>query len=525
MTKRLSTVSMLVITLVIFIGFVTNANFVHAQTNTVCCERTNTGAFCQDVPAEECAPDVRQVPTSCVSTSYCKPGTCFDSKEGTCLDNTPQLVCNENGGIWEEESPPQCELGCCILGDQAAFVTLVRCKKLSAELGLQTNYDGSIRSELSCIAIVQGQDRGACVFEHEFERTCDFTTRAECEGIAQEGGNVTGANGDFFKDKLCSAEELGTNCGPTTETICIPGRDEVYFVDTCGNSANIYDASKVNDQNYWKDVIDKGDSCSANSANALSSGCGNCNYLQGSFCRSEKIAGKNPTYGDFICADLNCKATSNGNNYRHGESWCVYNDEGTFGKGENSVGSRFFKHICINGEEVLEQCADFRNEECIEDDIGGFAQAACRVNRWQDCTSQNAKQDCENTNRRDCFWKSGVKFGNTNGTVQNGACLPQNPPGLNFWEGENTQSICAQANAVCVVSFEKGLFGGRDCKENCECLNDDWEKDRTEVCRALGDCGPGVNWVGQEGFKKGFKITIGQPESVGDDGDDGGLFG
>jgi len=75
------------------------ANYTSAQSNTVCCEKTNAGAYCQNVPSEECAEGSRQVPTSCEATSFCREGTCYDSTEGTCSDNTPQLVCNQNGGI------------------------------------------------------------------------------------------------------------------------------------------------------------------------------------------------------------------------------------------------------------------------------------------------------------------------------------------------------------------------------------------------------------------------------------------
>ena len=59
----------------------------------------------------------------------------------------------------------------------------------------------------------------------------------------------------------------------------------------------------MDDDNYSEDVISKEDSCGAGSSNSLDSGCGNCNYLQGSICRSEDIVNKNPTYGDFIGAD------------------------------------------------------------------------------------------------------------------------------------------------------------------------------------------------------------------------------
>jgi len=78
------------------------------QLNSVCCEQTNSGMFCQNVPATECKAGVRQVPTSCETTSYCKPGVCYSSLDGTCTDNTPQLVCNANNGVWSAQEPPQC---------------------------------------------------------------------------------------------------------------------------------------------------------------------------------------------------------------------------------------------------------------------------------------------------------------------------------------------------------------------------------------------------------------------------------
>lgn len=497
----------------VFILLIFSSVFVPAQTEpTVCCEQTKSGLFCQDVPQSECKQNVRQLPTSCESTSYCKLGTCYDSNEGTCVDNTPQLVCNANGGIWSEKSPPQCGLGCCLLGDQAAFVTLVRCKKLAGFLGLRTNYNTGIKSEVECVLAANAQEKGACVFDFEFERTCKSTTREECS----KGIGESNIKGEFFTGKLCSSEELGTKCGPSRETTCLPGKDEVYFVDTCGNPANIYDASKLNDKDYWSNTKSKLESCNQNSENTNSPACGNCNYLLGSYCRAASKETSTPTYGNNICADLNCKKTQNGKSYRHGESWCVFNDEGTTGEGLNSVGSRFFKHICINGEEVLEQCADFRQEECIQDKItttlGDFSQAACRVNRWQDCVSQTDQKDCENTDRRDCIWNEDIKLF-LEGAAKKGACLPKNPPGLKFWEGAEAQNICSQGNAKCIVTFEKGLFGGEKCVDNCECLDQGWAKERAEICLNLGDCGPNINWIGIEGYKQGYNVTIGRVKS------------
>jgi hypothetical protein len=498
-----------------------SVNLVIGQEVTVCCEQTNSGLFCQDVPQTECKLGSRQAPTACESTSFCRAGYCFDSTEGTCLDNTPQQVCVNEGGIWSETEPAQCQLGCCVLGDQAAFVTQTRCKALSGSFGLATNYNPSITDEVQCVLSVQNQEKGACVFEQEFQRTCKFTTREDCSSINSRQ-NSSRTTGEFFTGKLCTAEELGTNCAITENTICAPGKDGVYFVDSCGNPANIYDSSKINDKEYFANARDISESCNPNDDNALNPNCGNCNYLLGSFCRDSSSAGQDPRYGDYICADLNCKATTNGPK-KHGESWCVNADETLLDESANSVGSRFFRHLCINGEEIVEQCADFRQEVCIEDKIetslGDFSQAACRVNRWQDCTAQLNEADCQNTDRRDCAWIESTEFqdqankdetGEINPFIirENGACVPKNTPGNQFWQGEETLSACALANAQCIVTFEKGLFGGEQCAGNCHCLESSWEEERAALCAAIGDCGPKVNWIGQTGYKKGFEIKI-----------------
>jgi hypothetical protein len=464
-----------------------------ASAASVCCEKTDDGLYCQNVPIEQCT-NANSVPTSCQATSFCKPGSCYDTTEGTCLDNTPKLVCNMNGGVWSDGAVPQCNLGCCVLGDQAAFVTLVRCKKLASFLGLEINYQKDIKNEVQCISSVLGQVKGACVYESEFQRTCRIATKDDCLGVS--GGRTTNqTKNEFFSGKLCSAEELKTICGPTTKTICVPGKEEVYFVDSCGNPANIYDAAKATDKEYWTNIKDKTESCNAGAANAKSASCGNCNYIAGTFCRKTTSGTAKATYGDNICADLNCYKTQNGKNYKHGESWCVYNDQGTSGQGNNAVGSRYYKHICMNGEEVLEACADFRQHECIEDSIatpaGPFAQAACRVNRWQDCVKQKEQKDCENTDQRDCLWSGG-------------SCVPKISPGLKFWEGDEAKAICATASTKCEATSEKGLFGKEEWKGECVdssgSVDSGWLSSMQNKCMSMGDCGPKINWVGDKGF-------------------------
>ncbi|MBT4135840.1 hypothetical protein HOD75_04885 [archaeon] len=483
----------------------------------VCCEKTENGAWCQNANEEDCAEGFRTTPTSCDATSFCKMGCCVDTEEGLCMENTPEKVCEISTGTWMEDAEcnvPQCNLGCCVLGDQASFVTLTRCKKLSGFYGLETNFQNNINDEASCIILAHAQDRGACVFETESTRTCKLTTRSGCSSL--NAGNVSGEP-EFYKDFLCSADELGTNCGPTTDTLCIPGKDEVYFKDSCGNPTNIYDAKKIYSQvpSYWQKLVGKAESCGYDEVdgNAGSRGCGNCDYFSGSICSEG-----NPTYGDYICKDLNCYNTDNGKDYKNGESWCV--DQSNVGEGRDVVGSRHFRHICINGEEVVEACADFRNEICIENVLetssGRFIESGCRVNRWKDCIDQDEEDDCLNTDQRDCFWLEGmhystgdesrtlddgrqdISFGIKNG---GGICLPNNPPGLQFWNEGDASNICSLANTRQTVTYEKGLIGSKKCEGNCEAITPAWARKMNNICLSVGDCGGYVNIAGKMSSK------------------------
>lgn len=576
----------IVFIILIFGIFADGINFASAQAGetvgmsepTVCCEKTKLGLFCQDVPEEECSTEagIRSLPTSCESSSFCSLGFCFDSVEGTCLDNTPQKVCQENDGTWFSEKPAQCNLGCCILSDQAAFVTLTMCKRLSGFYGLETNYRSDITSEAACIATVGQEKKGACVYIKDFERTCKFTSRSECNSeniygtsenvpAGASGGNdlgltenqnsgngsapITGqavgdlADGEvrFYEDKLCSAEELGTNCGITRQTMCAPGKEEVYFTDTCGNPANIYDAGKVSNKEYWANVKNKNEVCGSGSSNADSAGCGNCNYLLGSYCRASSSETARATYGNNICQSLNC-VEENGKNRLHGESWCargVGEEDSTVRKIDyaGAVGSKDYRLICINGKIRTEPCADFKQQECIENSLetplGTFSEAACRPNRWQDCSAQKTRDECENSDKRDCNWLDGVEYvllgSILNGTsldsnslaeakkrvgeqggVQNlprGGCVPEIPPGLKFWSGDEAAGVCAQANAACPVTYEKKIGSDWKCTKNCDCLpGGPAEAKRVQLCMSIGDCGPKVNYVGSKGRGQSYKI-------------------
>lgn len=468
---------------------------------TSCCEKTVDGAWCQNSPESECDPEYRSIPASCEATGYCKLGCCYDSQEGTCTKNTPEKVCNEAGGVWEN-SPDcdigQCQLGCCLLGDQAAFVTQTRCKRLASVYGLETNYRTDISNEMQCIASASSDVRGACVFERDYEKTCRMTTQAECQELEASSSGGNGTSVEFHEGYLCSAEELGTNCGPTEKTTCVEGKDQVYFVDSCGNIANVYDSNRINDKTYWKYIAETTseiDLCGVNSenGNADSSTCGNCDYYLGSTCKQYQRGEDRvePVYGDYICRDLGCEYK--GKEYEHGETWCA----NAPGIEESLPGSRHFRLVCYNGDISVEPCADYRQETCIESEVNGFKTAGCVVNKWEPCVSITDKDDCEDPDV-DCKWIEsngpGIK------------CVPKNPGGSSFWGGDNesgdssAQEVCDKGDFECTVKYEKGLMDDDwDCVENCHCIDESWKRKMELKCRLLGDCGTNKNYLGYQG--------------------------
>jgi hypothetical protein len=578
MNKIKNKIFSLILLMIVLITF----NFVLAETPIAnsCCEKTLNGAWCQNAPASQCDGNFKIAPTSCESTSYCKPGCCFDTKEGLCMESTPQRVCEASNGSYADSAQcriTQCQLGCCVLGNQGAFVTLTRCKTMSGFFGLKTDFRKTITNELTCIATAQNADMGACVYDNGVGgKTCKFESRVACK-TANLGGELTNfsvnstlVNGSapsgFYKDILCTAAELGTDCGKSTKTAILDGKDEVYFTDTCGNLANVYDASRYDDKMYWKKVYKKSESCGAGSSNAGSTTCGNCDYYLGSIGKKKSPLLNNPVYGDYICADLGCKSEGK----KHGESWCV--TDSPTGSGSDSVGSRYYKEVCLYGEVITEPCADYRNEICIQGETGSFSEAACRVNRWQDCLNQQQDKDCSNGDARDCMWIEGYYYSSSTQQIEKtnndtnkgpltplGLCVPNYPPGFNFWGSSTTTAsalatgnasaftnpgsgfgtgfvnpgsassssgttTCSMGNAAVTVKWnktEKPLkfwesSDGWECVENCQYSKGDsltdeevasWGNEMNQICYKLGDCGGYINWLGKytdDGFAAYF---------------------
>jgi len=458
------------IALILAISFIFLLGNVFAEsvlsTSSVCCEKTKSGAFCLNADESSCDSSGRVVPTSCESTSFCKLGTCYDSKEGLCLENVPQRVCQANGGTWSDKSAnqiAQCKLGCCILADQASFVTMTRCKSLSTFYGMKIDFRSTITSEASCVAAANSQDEGACVYFEAGVKTCKFTTRQECGGTTTTSSEVLNASEIediagkyFYKGLLCSAEELGVpNAARQASTKCYGGK--VYWYDSLGNKENVYSSNSNLSWNNGR--VASEDSICAKTGDSKT--CGNCDYIAGSRCAAWDTSIFN-AFGITKPSNVNnyCKTTKctdrDGNVRLNGESWCVY--DGEVGNAADSAGSRHYREICVDGKVQVEACEDFRNQICVHSGIqttaGEYSVAACRVNRWQDCTAQDNKDDCENTDARDCLWikeVDGITLTNT-GAKSSSSGNAFNNPVSSASSGVNAQSLNSATQGIQATS-------------------------------------------------------------------------
>jgi len=411
-----------------------------AQNNYVCCEETKSGEFCQNVPPSECKEGAMKVPARCEDTGedFCKAGTCIYESTGKCEINVPKTVCIKNGGAWDRRDKreiPICQEGCCITpkGLSNFFVTQVECRNIAEEFGIETQFDPSIKDELTCLAQKPSEKEGACVVKKGYQTECkNYLTEEEC--LAKE-------NSTFYPGLLCTATINGeaiSNCAKSKETMCYKegGSTKVYFMDSCGNRANVYDANKYNDPDYWTKIQEP--ECAVGPDG--SSTCGNCNYRLGSSCTKYDSSHPNtknmekPEYGEFVCAGIMCEYDTNRNGkidknerYYHGESWCAEvpgtyyhlplyltydpsnNDLTDEEKKEiekvrqelrdtskyNLPGSRYVRLYCDHGEVKEDPCAEFRQEICVEGEIvEDFSYAKCVENLWRDCVTIENYTEC-----------------------------------------------------------------------------------------------------------------------------------
>jgi hypothetical protein len=520
MNKKLSLIlSIFLFSIIIFTSFSVAAD--------VCCEKTKQGAWCQNDDAANCAAGYLKTPTNCDSTSYCKTGTCIDRSEGRCISNTPQTLCEEQNGFWDSrpvEEITECQIGCCFFenGDTTP-VTQTRCRSLASMRGLEIKeFRSSMTDQFECLASATSPEKGACVIDNGVERDCKHLTRSECNSLKTDGVTT-----EFSEDYLCSADFLGTICGASEKTTCV--EDLVYFVDTCGNIANVYDSTKQDDSNYWTRMIPPEDSCGFRESNSLSPTCGNCNYGLGSYCeayeRGKYPNNPKPVYGDYICSDLSCRdgvfaeqfRDENGRYPLHGESWCTTNafeysdlsnpqnkaeQVNLFAPGEESYVLR-----CSNGEVTPESCStgEWRQKICREyvDSETEVHYGGCIQNTWMDCLEQTTQEECEDLQERDCVWFKGHSIYrdennnplslDLNEEPVEATCIPKYSPAFDFWNPDSTSpEICKLASTTCVVKLKIDLLANaknyeewesaklESCVSNCYCL-EGYDREKTDV--------------------------------------------
>lgn len=453
-----------------------------------CCEKTTNGSICQNViyspDNEGCEKEI--IPTKCESYSKCKYGCCIDKEEGLCSTNSPKGKCEEEGGIWDDDASCNildCQKGCCVLGSNVKFVTEERCEKLSYIYGFEKDFRSQLTKEYECLELASNQSKGACVYEN---RNCIFEIESEC----------LKSGGIFSEGYLCSNPDLNTTCERQTSISCVDGEEEIYWFDSCGNEENIYSSDKDESWNNGK-VLSKSESCGAGKANIDSEDCGNCYRNLGSICSETKSGETSVKDGNYVCSDLNC-VDKNGKKRQNGESWCVY--DGFIGDGKDVVGSRHWKRMCIDGEIIVEPCADYRGEICVQANVEGnledFTTASCVTNEASKCIAYNSKSNknelCQNNEY--CTLKQ-IRISSD---FQFDVCVGKYPKGADLKGDEYSasQDICSMATVSCPVLYVKGIFGGWDCEKNCDCEKQIFSDQMSDLCVSLGDCGTYVNYIG-----------------------------
>ncbi len=442
---------------------------VQAAEQKVCCEKTKSNDFCQYTEQSNCDDHYKNDAVTCDQTSYCKPVCCVDENTGTCFKEVPVASClNKQNSTVISDAQCQsdvCKKGCCQIGNQCRLSTQESCfieASKYPDLPKDNLFHADITDEFTCINACRQEEEGCCVSGE----SCSYTTRGTCTTSGEEGNGGDG----FYHGVYCSDQRLSCGCQQHAKKGCVEGKEEVYWFDSCGNREEVAE---------------------------------DCDYTQGTLCGEVN--------GKVTCKSTSCQDTSDyANNKEHdptiggmkknGESWCVY--EGRVGPSYDLVGSRHYRHLCISGKELIEPCADFRQELCFQSflDNAQFSSAACVQNQGTSCVLEchsgdmvEDKQCCKE--KSTCLW--------LNSTRDAGTCIPLVPLGLAFWpdaQGNvpkgDAKEVCDTGDTKCTSLWVKKLSGW-ECAANCDCEKDSWVQGANTFCRSLGDCGAYYNTEGK----------------------------
>lgn len=393
----------------ISIAFSVSIKPVQAQI-TGCCLETTSGDFCQQTTQPQCKTQFSPF-TPCNVKSECSDYVCCE--EDICQTNVLRQTCQSNNGIAHSDktcsSVSECFQGCCIIGSQYSFTTQKQCNQLSNLFpSLPKEFRSEISTEQQCINLRYQETYGCCLSD------LTYTIGAECSD-------------QFYPNQFCSD---------------VSDISEKHSYKDCSNN-NI----------YWYDSLGNREDLAEECTNKL--------------CETDP---------EPFCKDLSCTNTySNekfdylGGTRNHGDAWCVY--ESPTGSFQDRPGSRHYRHTCINGEEIVEPCTDYRNQVCIQTTESNIQYAKC--------------------------------INNDNSSIT------QVPQGSDFWNLENNEDTCAQATFDCKIYYVK-KHGLDDYdlyhSESAKCRTPEFIAQTAEYCKSLGDCGMDYN-IENEFSQDGFFWT------------------
>ena len=464
------------------------------------CPIAKDGKKCMEFIKSECDSKCNVACVSGKGINECTRGTCFNSGNGICSKNSPKGECESKKMEWFNEPKgniPQCMRGCCVINGEGTFITEQECSYRSEKLGINKDFRSEILGQPACEALVELKDEGACVFEKQPLNDCVFTTKENCQT----------RRGEFYSKTLCSNPGLKTECKPQARNSCIEGKDEVYWVDSCGNRENVYDFSKK------AELKEKGKAALENERCILGNPkdpgfserqktCGNCNAILGTIC-GKKTPKESlvESSAEYVCRDQSC-TDSGGTKRANGESWCRY--QGSTGedknRGTDTPGSNHFLERCENGEIVTNACGNYREEVCAESRIQtesgtSFSNAQCITNLGALCLDYNRldseKRTSECQKNPHCFIKKidvAEKFSFD-------MCVPRYKLGADRDNSEYNEAQCGMLNSIQCKYIKIKKLGGK--KEiNKECMTEKFTQQMNDLCMSLGECGAQANYQG-----------------------------
>lgn len=336
-----------------------------------CCGVAKNGETCvTGISQEDCSEGYVGF-GGCAGINACVSTGCCVSPNG-CYDATSQVACSLITGseFYDAQycsSFDFCVPKCCVMDTQCALLGEEECAFNNGEVR------SDILLESECVNVCEKMDTGCCVTED----SCVFGPLENCEG-------------EMF-DLMCSqVDKCSKICTPHAYKDCGgPDNEDVYWYDSCGNLED-----KVND-------------CDSTGSSGSTSGCGDSDGdSRGDSCISWDCANvwDNPIVDENGDGDLKDSISR-----MHGESWCEY--QAAVGPTLDLPGSTHYRHYCLKGKEMVEQCSSDRSRICMYGELKfspttKMSTGSCVENKWEGCSEATSKEDCEDPSKM-CSWLGG----------------------------------------------------------------------------------------------------------------------